>query len=95
MPNIKHSSWVTDFGFSCISRDSLNIWLAKDSIQKKINKAIFGVNMRSPFFASIIGLINCDHLINRGLVNRDKQVITFSNYPKDDYTKTYLLLINK
>lgn len=95
VPNIKHSSWETRFGFSCISRDSLNRWLANDTIQKKVNKAIFGVNMRSPFFASKIGWINCDHPISGGLKRNNKQVISFANYPKDGYTKTYLLLKNK
>ncbi|MFM9944158.1 MAG: hypothetical protein ACKVQB_02875 [Bacteroidia bacterium] len=93
VPNIKHSSWVTDFGFSCISRDSLNRWLANDTIQQKVNKAIFGVNMKSPFFSSRVGWINCDHPIVRSpLMFNTSQNVTFTNYPKDGYTKTYLLL---
>jgi hypothetical protein len=92
VPEIKHSSWETRFGFSAISRDSLNRWLANDTIQQKVNKALFGVNMRSPFFASQIGWINCDRNLNSPFAQRDNQVIRFTNHPKDGHTKTFLLL---
>lgn len=94
VPNIKNSSRETHFGFSCISRDSLNRWLANDTIQKKVNKQIFSYTMNSPYFSSRLGWINCDHPITSSLFKREIKYdeLRFTNYPKDGFTQTYLLL---
>jgi len=92
VPRIKRSSWVTQFQFSCISRDSLNRWLDNDTIQRMVDKAVFDFVMNSPFYAARLGWINCDHPLNLGFLNRQSQVVTLENYPNDGFTKTYLLL---
>ncbi len=94
VPSIKQSSWQTDFGFICISRDSLYRMLDNDTFQEKVDKEIFKYIIKSPFFATRLGWINCDHPIFTK-TNRDNEILKFSDYPKDGYTKTYLLLKNK
>jgi hypothetical protein len=50
--------------------------------------------MNSPYFSSRLGWINCDHPITSSLFKREIKYdeLRFTNYPKDGFTQTYLLL---
>ena len=92
VPEIRHSSRETYFGFACVSRDSLNKFLANDTIQNKVQKAVFGINMNTPFFASRMGWINCDHPVYSVFKRSENNTIALKDCPTDGFTQFYLML---